>query len=114
LIPEERAAFELELMRLTTVLQNNQVRKVTLDCWASSDGATDYNMRVSLKRCAWVRNAILQRALINKNTKEIEVIEAPHGEDNPPNPEPAGITEEQMKAIEKLNRVVILKIYTQD
>jgi hypothetical protein len=112
LVADERAGFAPELMRLTTVLRNNQVSKLTLDCWASSDGDTDYNMQVSLKRCAWVREQVLQRALNRAATKEL--IEASHGEDNPPEPEPAGTTAEALREIQQRNRVVILKIYTVD
>jgi hypothetical protein len=85
---------------------------VTLDCWASSDGDSNYNMLVSRKRCAWVRQQILRDALDARS--ETQIIEASHGEDNPPEPEPAGISDDELQAIQKRNRVVILKVYTSD
>jgi len=44
----------------------------------------------------------------------IQIIEASHGEDNPPVPEPAGIPEAELWEIQKQNRVVILRVYTTD
>lgn len=104
------ADLDLRIMELSTKLQNNDVVKVTLDCWASSDGESGYNMQVSMKRCAWVRSQILRKAL--GTIALTNIIEAAHGEDNPPEPEPAGVTGHALQEIQRLNRVVILKVYT--
>lgn len=99
-------------IRLNTALGNNRVLKVTLDCWASSDGDARYNSEVSKKRCSWVRENILKPALDANDS--IEIVEAAHGEDNPPNPEPVGISGQRLDGIRQQNRVVILKVYTAD
>lgn len=110
LIQEEQEMLGSLNVNLRTTIRNNQVDKVTLDCWASSDGDSNYNMLVSRKRCAWVRQKILRSEL--NTSSNIKIIEASHGEDNPPEPEPAGINDDELQAIQKRNRVVILKVYT--
>lgn len=112
LIQDERAQLQNGLIQLKTVLHNNNVSKVTLDCWASSDGDTTLNARVSSNRCRWVRNAILQGALGPGSSTQI--IAVSYGEDNPPVPEPAGTTGKKLQEIQEQNRVVILKVYTTD
>lgn len=112
LIQDEAAVFGPAIMGVKTILHNNEVIKVTLDCWASSDGDTKVNLGISSARCTWVRKNILQRAL-TPGTSPL-IIAASHGEDNPPVPEPAGITGKELQEIQRLNRVVILKIYTKD
>jgi outer membrane protein OmpA-like peptidoglycan-associated protein len=104
------AALDLRILQLETKLHNNEVTKITLDCWASSDGEADYNMHVSIKRCKWVRSNVLAQAL--GPAMSANVIEAAHGEDNPPEPEPASIPDDALQEIRKRNRVVILKVYT--
>jgi hypothetical protein len=104
--------LDAEIMQLRTVLSNNTVVKVTLDCWASSDGEADYNKEVSLKRCSWVHQYVLNKAV--EADTALNVIEAAHGEDNPPEAEPAGVTGKALQDIQARNRVVILKVYTLD
>jgi len=106
----EDADSDLRIMELFTKLHNNDVLKITLDCWASSDGEAEYNMQVSIKRCQWVRSHILSKAL--DSLPVTNIIEAAHGEDNPPEPEPAGVTGHALQEIQRRNRVVILKVYT--
>jgi hypothetical protein len=96
---------------LNTALGNNKVLKITLDCWASSDGDSNYNRDVSKKRCQWVHDNILKPAL---GDSSIEIFEVAHGEDNPPNPEPVGISLQRLNDIRRQNRVVIVKVYTPD
>lgn len=112
LIQDEAAVRDAAITGLKTILHNNEVIKVTLDCWASSDGDARVNLTISSKRCAWVRKNILQGALARGTSPPI--IAESHGEHNPPVPEPAGITGKELEEIQKLNRVVILKIYTKD
>jgi hypothetical protein len=112
LIRDEAAVFGPAIIGVKTILHNNDVIKVTLDCWASSDGDTKVNLGISSARCTWVRKNVLQGALTRGASTPI--IAASHGEDNPPVPEPAGITGKELQEIQKLNRVVILKIYTRD
>lgn len=109
LIAEDASVSNL---RLKTVLRNNTIVKVTLDCWASSDGDYRYNMLISQRRCAWIRENVLQSALDGRTP--IQPIEVAHGEDNLPMPEQTGITDEELQDIQKKNRVVILKVYTAD
>lgn len=110
LIPDEASGLEAGREELSMLLQNNEVVKVTLDCWASSDGESNFNMWVSLKRCEWIHKHVLPNMQNFKTS--IEMIEASHGEDNPPVPEPAGIAEAELREIQKQNRVVILRVYT--
>lgn len=111
LIPRDAALPGADI-RLNTALGNNQILKITLDCWASSDGDAKYNMDVSRKRCSWVRENILKPALGTNNS--IEIVEAAHGENNPPNPEPVGISRQRLDDIRQQNRVVVVKVYTAD
>jgi hypothetical protein len=112
LIQDEAAVFGPAIMGVRTILHSNEVIKVTLDCWASSDGDTKVNLGISSARCTWVRKNILQGALAPGTSPQI--IEASYGEANPPVPEPAGTTGKELQDIQKQNRVVILKIYTKD
>jgi len=112
LIQDEAADLRTGMMQLKTILRNNDIIKVTLDCWASSDGDTRVNMGISSARCTWVDKYILQPALGSGTSPPI--IAASHGEDNPPVPEPAGSPQEELQKIQQQNRVVILKIYTLD
>lgn len=110
------ASFDASVLRtdprLATALQNNRVTKITLDCWASSDGDSKYNLEISRRRCQWVRDNVLGTA--PSNIKPTEIVEAAHGEDNPPNPEPVGGSLQQLELIRRQNRVVIIKVYTPD
>jgi len=112
LVRDEASGLAAGIVELSTLLENNEVTKVTLDCWASSDGDASYNMQVSLKRCEWIHKNVLPLRLGSRSS--IQIIEASHGEDNPPVPEQAGIAEAELQEIQKQNRVVILRIYTTD
>ncbi len=110
LVRDEASGLAAGVVELSTLLENNEVTKLTLDCWASSDGDANYNMWVSLKRCEWIHKYVLPQKL--GSSSSIQIIEASHGEDNPPMPEPAGTAEAELREIQKQNRVVILRVYT--
>jgi hypothetical protein len=117
LVPDESEMRPASDLRLQTTLRNNEVVKVTLDCWASSDGEPKVNMAVSLARCRWI-SKLVRRSLGRRpraaGAWPPTIIEASHGEDNPPVPEPAGAPKAQLAEIQAQNRVVIVKIYTTD
>lgn len=81
-----------------------------IDCWASKEGTATLNYRLSQARCGWVRTAIWDGRLRDRDRPRLSAASA-HGADDPPEKEPAGAASDKIEEARRKNRVAVLTLY---
>lgn len=93
--------------KLRTILREHHIVRTQVDCWASSEGKREPNLRLSRDRCAAFEREIWQAQL---GANKVLLAVHAHGEDDPPFAEHDAEGEQRRESIRRKNRVAMVRL----